>query len=125
MISGIRLPYLVDDTANSYGLTLRSADTAFHGNPVAVLINATGVGPAFTLDPTTGVCLDIRFDGITSFGLAIPGVLIAAPITPQGTLHFPAIPNLTALAGIPIGYQGVSFDLGRSRWAFTTDPARF
>lgn len=123
-LGGIRVPYLVDRTAGGNGVSLECADTSLHGHPIAILISATAPVSATPLNPLAGVYLDFDFDFLTSFGLQAAPILVSR-IGNTGRALFPAVPNLTALAGIPVYYVGVSFDLTTSSWSMTTDPQRF
>ena len=84
----------------------------------------SGTGTPLAINFQRGVCLDLTFDIVTTTGIMIPSVFITR-IDTQGRAPFPAIPDLTALLGMPITYQGISFDLGAGAWVMTTDPGQF
>ena len=125
-LSGIKLPYLVDNTATAGGVSLECADSSLIGHPVALLISATPPPPAvpLPLDPHYGIVLDFTLDFISQIGMQVPQVFVSQ-IDPTGRAPLPFVPNLTTLAGFPIYYAGISFDLVSLRWTMTTDPGGF
>jgi hypothetical protein len=105
-VTGLKAPYLVDDTANSNGVELMSAVESAGGLAVILISGTQPTGNALPLG-VNGVQINVPFDIWTNFGLTLPGVFVGA-VDPTGTARFPAVQNLSKLAGATIYYTAVT-----------------
>jgi hypothetical protein len=122
-VTGTRVPEIHNRLAQNQGFAFSKFPPSEVGNPVALLISASGTTPPFALDPL-GLTVQLALDQFTLAGLSIPGVFITQ-VGANREASLPAVPNLTTLLGIPFHGAGLTFDLATGRFSTFTDPIRF
>lgn len=119
--SGVKLPYLLDNTATNQGLALekglnQSGEVAF------VMISQTGTQTPITFNQD-GLSVYLTPDALWSLGATSFSFLFIAVVDAQGKASFPAIPNLKTVVGSNVWAAAVTISGG----SFTngTDAIRF
>lgn len=119
--SGIKLPYLKDDTANSKGLQLRKG-RGNAGDFAFVMISQSGTQTPITFN-NDGLSVYLTPDALWTLGASSFSFLFVAQIDAQGIANFPAVPNLKTLLNTDVWAAAVTIQNGVFRTG--TDAIRF
>lgn len=123
-VRGLKLPRLVDRTAQGQGLVYEAAGPADLNHIVLLLGSLSGAGSnALALDATNGVILNLMPDALTLGIVSNLGTFLGL-VDANGTASW-NFPNFATLIGVPITWSVCALD--STTGAFTgafTDPLR-
>ena len=119
VLTGAKMPMIVDMTASSMGYELHGAN-ASAGQFGLMLISATAPANDYRL-LGDGSAFHFTVDPLTDVGLAFPGVFIAS-VDKSGVAKFSAVPDIKKLIGG--AWYGVCLTFDGKSWLEFSDPVK-